>query len=82
MAVPVLVKASMDAYVNQKMLPGSFLMAVLCNDLTKSVGYADSTNLAALPDIVRYVYNELPGNCWGNEDKVYKWVANSLYAVK
>lgn len=61
---------TIDNYVLHGLEPGGFVTAVLHNDLAGAVGTADSWNLAALPDIVRYVYNECPSDCWGNQNKV------------
>ncbi len=77
--IPAHTKAALDRYVNQKYLPGGFLMAVLSNDLFGAVGRADSENLAALPDIVKYVYNHMPANSWGSVDKVYRFVEEAFF---
>jgi hypothetical protein len=77
--IPSHTKAALDRYVNQKYLPGGFLMAVLSNDLFGAVGRADSENLAALPDIVKYVYNQMPANSWGSQELVYKFVEDAFY---
>jgi len=77
--IPAHTKAALDRYVEHKMLPGGFLMAVLSNDLFGAVGRADSENLAALPDIVKYVYNHMPADSWGSVDKVYKFVETAFY---
>jgi hypothetical protein len=77
--IPAHTKAALDRYVNHKILPGGFLMKVLSNDLFGAVGQADSENAAALPDIVRYVYNEMPANSWGSQELVYKFVEDAFY---
>ena len=77
--IPAHTKAALDRYVEHKILPGGFLMKVLSNDLFGAVGQADSENAAALPDIVRYIYNQLPANAWGSQDLVYKFVENAFY---
>ena len=77
--IPAHTKAALDRYVNDRLLPGGFLTAVLSNDLFGAVGSADSENLAALPEIVRYVYNELPANSWGSKDKIWRWVEDKFY---
>ena len=48
--IPAHTKAALDRYVNDRLLPGGFLTAVLSNDLFGAVGSADSENLAALPE--------------------------------
>ena len=77
--IPAHTKAALDRYVNDRILPGGFLTAVLSNDLFGAVGKADSENLAALPDIVRYIYNEVPSGCWGTKDIIWKWVEGKFY---
>ncbi len=54
--------------------PGDFLTAVLNNDLIGAVGYADEENLAALPEIVRWVYNELPAGAWRTKANIDRWI--------
>ncbi len=77
--IPAHTKAALDRYVEHKMLPGGFLMAVLSNDLFGAVGRADSENLLALPDIVRYVYNQMPADSWGSRDQIFKFVETAFY---
>lgn len=61
-------------YIEGGIKPGSFLTAVICNDLQMAVGHADEASLAALPEIVRFFYNELPGNCWGSKKIMKAWM--------
>ncbi len=77
--IPAHTKAALDRYVNHKILPGGFLMKVLSNDLFGAVGQADSENAAALPEIVKYIYNQLPANAWGSQELVYKFVEEAFY---
>ena len=77
--IPEHTKAALDRYVNDRILPGGFLIAVLSNDLFGAVGKADKENLAALADIVRYIYNEIPCSCWGNKEIIWKWVEDKFY---
>lgn len=77
--IPAHTKAALDRYVNHKILPGGFLMKVLSNDLFGAVGQADSENAAALPEIVKYIYNQLPANAWGSQELVYKFVEDAFY---
>jgi hypothetical protein len=67
--------AALDRYVNQRIAPGDFLTAVLCNDLRESIGRADQANLAAIHGIVSYVYSELPSGCWGSPERFRAWMA-------
>lgn len=53
---------------------GSFLTAVLQNDLVTALGKADPTNLRALPAIVSYCYNYLPPDSWGSKENHDRWL--------
>lgn len=70
------IKHSLKLYVEHKISTGSFLEAVLSNDLFDAVGRADATNVKQLDDIVKYIYNELPSNCWGSREIVREWLIN------
>ena len=69
------IKASLDRYVNDKIPTGGFLEAVLSNNLVEAVGRADSNNIQRIPEIVKYIYNNLPSNCWGDKETVTKWLS-------
>ena len=56
--------------------PGGFVKAVLCNDLAEAVGRADSGNLRALPDTVKFLYNWVPSACWGSLENYNKWIVS------
>lgn len=73
-AIPARTKAGIDRYVDQRVPPGGFLMAVLSNDLTDALGRADEENRANLFAIVNYCYNEIPFTCWGSPEKICAWL--------
>lgn len=64
---------ALNRYVQDGIPPGSFLQAVLCNNLMHAFNNADSENKATLGNIVAYVWNELPYNCWGSGATVEAW---------
>lgn len=64
----------MKRYLENGIMPGSFLTAVLLNDLKGALGQADHINRNRLHDIVTFLYNYAPGTCWGSPDKVNAWV--------
>lgn len=53
-AIPVLTQEGIIRYVEHKIPPGSFLSAVLCNDLRTAVFRADKSNIQALRLIVEW----------------------------
>jgi hypothetical protein len=67
-----------ERYLNHGIMPGSFLTAVLENNLCEAFGRADSFNSATLKHIVGYVYNHLPSNSWGSREKVQEYLKSLL----
>jgi hypothetical protein len=61
---------SLQRYVNDGCPTGSFLFAVLSNDLKGAFAQADAYNRLRLFDIVKYCYNELPSHVWGSPERV------------
>lgn len=72
--VPEHVQGGLRRYVEHRIEPGGFLLAVLTNDLRESVGRADHICLPAIPDIISWLYNKAPGTCWGSPEKVTSWL--------
>lgn len=68
-------KEAIDRYVEQGIPTGSFLEAVLCNNLKESIGRADHYAIMNLKDIVVYLYNDIPTSAWGSPEKVKSWMA-------
>lgn len=68
--MPNHLRESLDRYARYGIPTGDFLKAVLSNDLMEACGRADVDNAELLPVIVSYIYNALPGTCWGSRDKV------------
>ena len=64
---------SMKCYIEKGIRTGGFLTACLENDLLAAVNRADKTNLARLKDVVQWIYNEAPSDCWGSREKVQAW---------
>lgn len=72
--VPERTRETLRLYVEHGCEPGGFVCAVLENNLVEAVGRADFENLHAIADIAKLVYNELPGEAWGNRNKVNAWM--------
>jgi hypothetical protein len=66
--------AAIRRYIDDRIPPGDFLTAVICNDLREATGRADDGNLLNLPAFVAYFYNEAPAACWGNAQKMEAWL--------
>jgi len=63
----------MKRYLEDGIIPGSFLRAVLENNLSESFAQADLENRARMHDIVMFLYNDIPMDAWGSPEKVQKW---------
>jgi hypothetical protein len=74
-AVPTHLLPGLRAYGTSRVEPGRFLRAVLENDLQGAIARADPESLAAMRGICQYVFNALPGLCWGSKEKVAAWLA-------
>jgi hypothetical protein len=62
-------------YLREHCPTGSFLEAVISNDLREACGRADDRNLWHLPVLVAYLYNEAPSAAWGSRDKYENWIS-------
>lgn len=72
--VPTHMHDGMKLYFDRGVEPGSFMTAVLCNDLKESFGRADDINRERLFDIVRFLWMHAPAPCWGSPDEVRAWI--------
>jgi hypothetical protein len=71
--IPTNTQGALARYIENKILPGGFLCAVLRNDLFSAVGHADSGNLSALTLIVEYIHNNLPSSCYGSREAINRY---------
>lgn len=60
-------------WVKYGMDPGDCLRAILSNDLFGAFGRADEFTKADMDLIVKFIYNQLPGDCWGSSERVSAW---------
>jgi hypothetical protein len=65
---------SLEDYVKDRIPTGGFLYAVLTNNLMEACIRADERNQSQLPEIMCYIYNNLPTICYGSPEKVEKWI--------
>lgn len=64
---------SMMRWIEHGVKPGSFLSAVLSNDLSESFACADAMSVHELPGIVSWLYNDAPRVCWGSPERMATW---------
>jgi len=73
-SIPETTRYSLDMYANEGQQVGHFLTAVLTNNLVEAVSHADEGNIANIQKIVKYMYNKMPAECWGNKEDVDAWI--------
>jgi hypothetical protein len=61
-------------YINDGVPTGSFLQAVLSNDLMDAMGRADIESRMDLFEISQFVYNKMPSASWGSRKRVDEWI--------
>lgn len=65
---------ALERYLNNGIMPGSFMTAVLENNLKEAFGRADIENSSNLRNIVGYIYHHIPSPAWGSPEKVKAYV--------
>jgi len=75
-AVPDTLHDGLVEYCAARRPVGSFLTAVLANDLTDAVCRADERNFRRLKDLCRFLFNYCPAPAWGSREKVAAWLAD------
>ena len=71
--LPEHMREGMKLYVEEGIATGSFMNAVLENDLVHSFAYADEDNLASMFEWAGFLHWELPTPAWGSKAKVNAW---------
>ena len=61
-------------WITRGIEPGSFLSAVINNNLRGAVMRADDFNRDMLREWVGFFYNYAPSQCWGSQDKAREWM--------
>lgn len=73
--VPVHLRGGLKRYLADRVRPGHFLCALLCNDLADAVLRADPDSLAGLRDLLLFLHNWAPGPAHGSPEKFDAWLA-------
>jgi hypothetical protein len=68
------ITGALERYLNHGIMPGSFMTAVLENNLKEAVARADNFNRVNLPNIVGYLWNHIPSAAWGSKEQVASWL--------
>ena len=78
MYIPRHGKETLARYVVQHIKTGSFLGAVLENNLTRAVAHADNENIRNIPAYVAWLYNYAPLSCWGSRENLRAWLKEGI----
>jgi hypothetical protein len=60
-------------YFADGILPGSFLQAVLCNDLQQAIRRAAPGAILAIPELLTFLTAHAPAGSWGSREAVLAW---------
>lgn len=71
--VPMHLRRGLALYFSAGILPGSFLQAVLCNNLREAWLRGDPIARRDLFCIVDFLHSWAPIDSWGSRDKVLAW---------
>lgn len=80
--IPANLLTSLEMYYDYKLCPGSFLKAVLCNDLKGAIAHGDEDSVIALASIVKLLYNHIRADCWGSKENYEKWLTRPMGGKK
>jgi len=73
--VPAHCRPGLAAYLIIHRPIGSFLTALLENNLRLAVGRADHLNASRFKNYVRFLLECAPGEAWGSPENVKAWLA-------
>ena len=74
--LPEHMQDGMRRYMESGIEPGSFLYAVLSNNLMDAFGRADSINRHHLREYCEWLYNYAPRGSFGSQERVKAWIAD------
>ena len=72
--VPEHLVSGLALYLIKGIEPGGFMMAVLQNDLMGAFSRADINSRAGLWELVMFLYNDAPRNCYGSREVIEAWM--------
>lgn len=73
--VPDHLKGGLQRYLNHRLKPGSFLEAIITNDLYRAYRTADGESFHGLREVIEYLYWDAPSKSWGSVEKFEAWLA-------
>lgn len=77
--IPEHTKESLMNYFNNCYDPGSFVKAVLVNDLYAAASRSDHINRPEIANIAMWVINNAPYGSYGDHETVKEWLNRGYY---
>ena len=71
--IPERMMPGIERYVKYGIIPGSFLQAIICNELKEAFICADDENFVNIAAYVNYFYNNVPRAAWGSRGIMEAW---------
>lgn len=68
-------QARAQEYVEHGVLDGGFISSVVTNRFAEVLVNAAGTNRAHIADWAMWLYNDIPREAWGSDEKVRAWCA-------
>jgi hypothetical protein len=72
--IPSSIIEELNCYLERRIKPSGFLIAILTNNLSETIRRSDVNNILIIPHVVAWLYNEAPSICWGNEERFHHWL--------
>jgi len=60
-------------WLDDGIVPGSFIRAVICNNLMDAFAFADDESRERLSSIVSFFYWSVPSHAWGSDRTFADW---------
>ncbi len=71
--VPTHMHEGFERWILEGKMGGSFMNALLSNDLIGTFAMADSINIKCIDAYTRWLYNDTPAGCFGSPENVEMW---------
>lgn len=72
--IPQHCRDGLKLYIERGIPPGSFLEAVVSNDLREACGRADHINRYRIFDYVSFLSQYAPFVAWGSPERYHSWI--------
>lgn len=76
--VPAHLHEGLVFYLVYRRMTGSFLRAVLDNNLRLALARGDAESIAGLRELGQFLVNYAPMHAWGSEEAVDEWLAKRV----